>query len=150
MAISRYDLGKSLPRSQARSMAMVIYEPNHPIYLHYFCLVQIGPCILGHRQYIIWPWNFEVKVNAEFKEQFSVNLVATSEVIVAQTDSKYGINTCITIYFFYFRLDFNLQITMKHSGHWWAYFSTKILSIYHWCLASNTKSYFALYKRHFI
>ena len=73
--------------------------------------------LLGHRQFIIWPWNFEVKVNAEFKEKFSVNLVAISVVIVAQADSKYGINTCICIYFFYFRLYFNLQITMKHSGH---------------------------------
>ena len=45
MAISRYDLGKSWPRSQARSMAKVIYETNRPIHLHYFCFVQIGPCI---------------------------------------------------------------------------------------------------------
>ena len=30
---------------------------------------------LGHRQFIIWPWDFEVKVNAEFKEK-SINLVA--------------------------------------------------------------------------
>ena len=72
---------------------------------------------LGHGQFIIWPWNFEVKVNAKFKEKNSINLVAISVVIVAKTDSKYGINTCIGIYFFYFRLYFNLQITMKHSGH---------------------------------
>ena len=38
-------------------------------------------------------------------------------VIVAETDSKYGIDTCIDIYLFYFTLYFNLQITMKHSGH---------------------------------
>ena len=72
---------------------------------------------LGHGQFIIWPWNFEVKVNAKFKEKVSINLGAISVVIVAKADSKYGINTCIGIYFFYFRLYFNLQITMKHSGH---------------------------------
>ena len=70
---------------------------------------------LRHRQFIIWPWNFEVKLNAEFKEFLSVNLVAILVVIVAQTHSRYGINKCIGIYFFYFRLNFNLQITMKHS-----------------------------------
>ena len=57
-----------------------------------------------------------VKVNAEFKEILSVNLVAILVVIVAQTHSKYGINMCVDIHF-YFRLNFNLQITMKHSGH---------------------------------
>ena len=36
-------------------------------------------------------------------------------VIVVQTYSKYGINACKGIYFFYFRLYFNVQITMKHS-----------------------------------
>ena len=65
----------------------------------------------------IWPWNFVVKVNAEFKEKKSINLVAISVVIVAKIDSNYGINMCIGIYIFYFRLYFNLQITMKHSGH---------------------------------
>ena len=50
-------------------------------------------------------------------KKISINLVAISVVIVEKTDSKYGINTCMGIYFFYFRLYFNLQITMKHSGH---------------------------------
>ena len=37
-------------------------------------------------------------------------------VIVAQTDSKYGINACIGIYFFYSRLYSNVQFTKKYSG----------------------------------
>ena len=98
-------------------MAKVIYETNHPIYLHYFCFVEIGPCILGHRQFIILPWNVKVKVNAEWKVKISINLVAISVVIVAKTESEYAINTCVGIYFFYSRPYFNLQITMKHSGH---------------------------------
>ena len=71
---------------------------------------------LWHRQFIIWPWYVEIKVNAEFNAKNSVNLVAILVVIVAQTDSKYGIDTCKDIYLFYFRLYFNLQITMKHFG----------------------------------
>ena len=70
---------------------------------------------LKHRQFIIWPWNFEVKVTAEFKKNWSINFVAIFMVIVAQTDSEYGINVCISIYLFY--LDyFNVQFTMKYSG----------------------------------
>ena len=70
---------------------------------------------LWHRQFIIWPWNFEVKVTAEFKKNWSINFVAIFMVIVAQTDSEYGINACISMYFFYFRLYFNVQFTMKYS-----------------------------------
>ena len=46
MTISKFDLGNSWPRSQARSVAKVIYEINQPIYSHCFCFVQIGPYIL--------------------------------------------------------------------------------------------------------
>ena len=35
-------------------------------------------------------------------------------LIVAQTDSKYGMNMSTGIYLFYFRLYFNVKITMKH------------------------------------
>ena len=49
------------------------------------------------RQFIIWPWNFEVKVTAEFKVNLSFNLVAIFIVIVAQTDSIYGTNACMGI-----------------------------------------------------
>ena len=79
--------------------AKVIYETNHPIYT-IFVSCKSDHAFLGHRQFIIWPWNFEVKVNAEFKEQNSINFVAISMVIVAKTDSKYGLDTCIVIYFF--------------------------------------------------
>ena len=34
-------------------------------------------------------------------------------VSVEQTDKKYGINTCLGLYFFYSRLYFNVKITMK-------------------------------------
>ena len=123
MAISRFDLGNSWLRSEARSMAKVTYEINQLVYSHCFCFVQIGPCILKtrHRQFIIWPWNCEVKVTAELKKKLSVNLLAILIVIVTQTDSKYGINMCIGIYmyiyiyFLYFRLYFYVQFTMKCS-----------------------------------
>ena len=102
MAVSRFDLGNSWLRSEARSMAKVTYEINQLIYSHCFCFVQIGPCILKtrHRQFIIWPWNCEVKVTAELKKKISVNLLAILIVIVTQTDSKYGINMCIGIYMY--------------------------------------------------
>ena len=117
MAISRYDLGKSWPRSQARSMAKVIYETNHPIYLHYFCFVQIGPCIFRTSAIYHLTLKFRGQGQCRIQGKNSINSVAISVVIVAKTDSKYGINACIGIYFFYFRLYFKLQITMKHSGH---------------------------------
>ena len=98
-------------------MAKVIYETNHPIYLTVFVSCKADHIFLRYRQFIIWPWTFEVKVNAEFKENLSVKLVAILVVIVAQIDSKYGINTYIGICFFYFRLHFNLNIIMKLSGH---------------------------------
>ena len=66
-----------------------------------FCL---GLNVLRHRQFIVWPWNFEVKVTTKFKENLLPNLLAIFMVIVAQTDSNYGINTCIDIYSFYFSL----------------------------------------------
>ena len=50
-----------------------------------------------YSKFIIWPWNFEVKVTAEFKKNMSVNIVAILMVIVTQTYSKYGINACIGI-----------------------------------------------------
>ena len=37
---------------------------------------------------------------------WSVHFVSMSMETIAQTDSKYGLNTCIGIYLFYFRLDF--------------------------------------------
>ena len=75
-----------------------------------------GHASLRHIQFISWPWNFEVKVTAEFKKNWSINFVAIFMVIVAQTDSEYGINAYISTYFFYFRLYFNVQFTMKYSG----------------------------------
>ena len=117
MAISRFDLGNSWSRSQARSVAKVIYKINQPIYSHcFFVSCKSGHAFLRHRQFIIWPSNFEVKVTAGFNKHWSLNSMAIFMVIVAQTDSKYGINACIGIHFFYFRLHFNVQFTMKYSG----------------------------------
>ena len=48
-----------------------------------FVSCKLDHAFLGHRQFIIWPWNFEFKVNVESKERNSVNLVAISVVIVA-------------------------------------------------------------------
>ena len=53
------------------------------------------------------------KFTGEFREISSVNLMAILKVIVAQTDSKYGINAYKAIYLFYFRPYFNVQFTMK-------------------------------------
>ena len=46
MAILRFDLGNSLPRSQVRSVVKSIHETNEPTYSYCFYFVQIGPCIL--------------------------------------------------------------------------------------------------------
>ena len=70
IVISRFDLGNSWPRSQERSVAKVTYETNQPVYSHCLCFLQMGPCILRHRPFIVWPCNFEVKVTAEFKVFF--------------------------------------------------------------------------------
>ena len=78
-----------------------------------------------------------------------VNLVAMLMAIVAKTYNKYGVNTYISICFLYFSPYFNVKFAMKHSGHLWAYFSSKIVSNCDKCLTSNPKSYFTLYKRHF-
>ena len=69
--------------------------------------------------------------------------------IVPKHKYKYGMNTYISICFFYVRQYFDVKFTMKHFSHFWAYFSTKILPICHKCLASHPQSYFTLYKRHF-
>ena len=45
MAILRFDLGISLPRSQVRSVVKAIHETNEPTYSYCFYFVQIGPCI---------------------------------------------------------------------------------------------------------
>ena len=66
MAILRFDLGNSLPRSQVRTVVKVIHETNQPTYSHSFYFVQIGPW------FMIWPWNYKVKVSAEFKEYDSL------------------------------------------------------------------------------
>ena len=100
---------------------------------------KLDHAFLRHRQFIIWPWNFTVKVSAELKKNVLVNLVA---MLMAKTYSKYGTNTYISIFPFYLRPYFNVKFTMKHSGHLWAYFSTQILSYCHKCLASNLESYF--------
>ena len=93
-----------------------IWNESTNLFALLFVSCKSGHAFLRHRQFIIWPWDFEVKVTAEFKKNWSLNLVAIFMVIVAQTDSKYGINACIGIYFFYFRLYFNIQFTMKNSG----------------------------------
>ena len=111
-----------------------------------FILGKSDHAFLRHRWFIIWPWNFKVKVSAEFKKNVLVNLVA---MLMAKTYSKYGMNTYISIFPFYLRPYFNVKFTMKHSGHLWAYFSTQILSYCHKCLASNLESYFVSYKRQF-
>ena len=92
-------------------------ETNHPICLHYFRFVQIGPCIFRTSAIYHLTLKFRGQGQCRIQGKISLNLVAILVVIVAKTDSKYGINTCIGIYFFYFKLYFNLQITMKHSGH---------------------------------
>ena len=46
MAILRFDLRNSLPRSRVRTAAKVIHEKNQPINSYCFDFVQIGPCIL--------------------------------------------------------------------------------------------------------
>ena len=117
MSISRFDLRNSWPRSLASQ-----WPKSYMKQITQFIHTAFGSCkcfhvFFRHRDFIIWPWNFEVKVTAEYKEYFSVNVVAILMVIVAQTDSKHGINTCIGIYFFYSRLHLNVKITMKHSGH---------------------------------
>ena len=68
--------------------------------------------------------------------------------IVANTYSKYGINTYISIYFFCLRQYLHVKLTMKRFGHLWANVSKKIFCTCHKCLTSNPKSYFTLYKRH--
>ena len=108
MAISRFDLGRSWPRSQARSMAKIIYETNHPIYLHYFCFVQIGPCIYRTSAIYHLTLKFRGQFQCRIHGKNSINSVAISVVVVAKIDSKYKINACIGTYFFYFRLYFNL------------------------------------------
>ena len=112
MTLGNHDQGHKQgqwPRSYMKQTIQFIYTT--------FVSCKSDHAFLGHRQFIIWPRNFEVKVNAEFKEKISINLVAIWVVIVAKTNSKYGINTCICIYFFYFWVYFNLQITIKDSGH---------------------------------
>ena len=47
MTISKFDLGNSWPRSQARSGIKVKYETNQPNNSHCFSFAQIGPCILN-------------------------------------------------------------------------------------------------------
>ena len=120
MAISRYDLGKSWPTSQAMSMAKVIYETNQPINLHYFCFVQIGPCIFRTLAIYHLTLNFRGKGQCRIQGKISINVAAISVVIVAKTDSKYGINACIGIYFFcldcilIYKLQWNIPVTNGH------------------------------------
>ena len=102
-----------------------------------------------HRQFIIWPWNFEVKVIDEFKEYASVNLVVILMAIVAKPYSKYGILTYISKHFIYMRLYINVDFSTIHSGHLLAYFASKIIHFWHRSLATNPKSYSTLHKRHF-
>ena len=120
----------------------------------------------------IWPWKFIAKVTGKVSGQghtwnkstylcilllFRANRTMHSKDIgnlsfdleISSKYSKYGVDTYISIYFFFFSPYFNVKFTMKRSGHLWAYFSTKIVSNFHKCLASNPKSYFTLYKRHF-
>ena len=74
-----------------------IYITNHPIYLHYFCFVQIGPCIFRTSAIYHLTLKFGDQGQCQMQGKISINLVAISVVIVAKTDSKYGINTCIGI-----------------------------------------------------
>ena len=80
---------------------------------------KLDHAFLKYKEFITWPWNFEVNVIAEFNENLSVNWVANLMATVAQTCGKYGTNMRIGIYFFNLR---NVQITTKHSGHQLAYF----------------------------
>ena len=55
--------------------------------------------LLIHKPFIIRPWNFEVKVTVELMENVSVNSIAILMIIVAQTNSKYGMKSCIGKFF---------------------------------------------------
>ena len=64
------------PRSYMKQTIQFIYTT--------FVSCKSDHVFLGHRQFNIWPWIFEVKVDAEFNEKISINLVAISEVIVVK------------------------------------------------------------------
>ena len=124
MAISRLDLGNLWPRSQARSVAKVTYEINSSIYSHCFCFVQIRRWIIKtqaiyHLTLKCWGQG-RCKIQEKNISEFSGHIDSN-----CGTNSKYGINACIDICFFSFRLHFNVQFTMKYSGDQWAYFAMK-------------------------
>ena len=60
----------------------------------------------SYGQFSIWPWNFDVKVIAEFKEYVFINLMAILMAIMKKTYSKYGINIYICLF------AHNLQVNM--------------------------------------
>ena len=62
MAISRFDLGNAWPRSQVNQWPRS-YVKQITQYIHTaFASCKWVHSFLRHRHFIIWPWNFEVKV----------------------------------------------------------------------------------------
>ena len=148
MGILRFDLENSFPRSQPRLILKVIDEQINQLICT--ALVRANGTMSSKD---IGDFSLDLQISRSRSlpnswKIWSVNKLSISRVIVARTDSKYGIKTYIGTYLFYLRLALNVKNTIKQSSVWCAYFSTKILHIYNECLPNNPKNYFALYKRH--